>query len=405
MATAPTTTSDISGWMGSWTLRYDSNQDSTSGTTSSVWYEAIHSSGDTSYTTYGMEIRCDTNNSKNYIYIDSGGNTSHPNQVSVAPSSGGTHGALASFVEVAVGNEVKFYKSVAEGSTLQQTWIVDSGRLFTFSSGSSGSTFATLTSTSSVPATGTQTHSYVADSVRNIQIEKTAAYQFTVSWQHADIHSMGQVIYYVRKNADQVSEIASTFSAVDGSYSMVITSSTVYPNAKFDTGDVITLHASDAVATENPDGSFSMRSAGSTLATFTYNAIDVQATLSTGRIGDTLNVSVFDRLLYPDYQNFVTFTYLPYNPPSTYTGGSTSNLTSVITGINSSGGPKLQQSNNWVVNGTWVAGYDGVQDTNRKGTLRVSRKTPAPVQAEITVGTFQVFGGDSTMQGGQRNFW
>lgn len=270
---------------------------------------------------------------------------------------------------------------------------------------SSPTTFATLTSSTSTPASGTQTHSYVPDSVRNIQFAKTASYQFTVSWQHADIFSMGTVIYYVRKNGQTVDQISDTFAAADGSYAMVITSSTIYPNAKIDNGDVITLHASDAVSTENPDGSFSLRSAGAELASFTYTAVDVQATLSSGRIGDTLNVQVWDRALYPDYQNWITFSYLPYNPPSTYTGGSTTNLTSVITGIHSSGGPKLQTSNNYVITGTWEAGKDGVQQTNRKGTLVVTRKTPAPVQAQITAATFQVFGGESTMQGGQRNFW
>lgn len=271
-------------------------------------------------------------------------------------------------------------------------------------SGSGGSTFAT-NSTTYTPATGTQTHSYVADSIRNITIEKTNPYEFTVSFKHTDIHSYGQIIYYIRKNGDTTTQITDTIAAGDGQISFVVSSSTIYPNAAFDTGDVMTLHANESVYTPNPDGTFSLRSAGSILGTMTYQAVDVQSTLSTGRIGDTLDVSVFDRNIYPDYQNFVHFNYEPYKPASTYTGGSTVQLTADITGINSSGGPKLQQTNNYVINGTWVAGNDGVQQTNRKGILRVIRKTPIPVQQEILVRTFQVFGGESTMQGGQRNFW
>merc|ERR1712072_970815 len=174
MATAPTTTSDIAPWMGSasWLARYDSTQDSTSGTTSSVWYEAINVSNGQTYPTYGMEIRCDTSNSKNYIYIDSDDNTSHPNQVSVKPPNG-THGALASFVEVEVGDEVKFYKSVAEGSTLQQTWTVDAGRLFTFSSGSGGNNPGPLSNN---------------PKIENIVITKSSDTSLTVSfdWENLD---------------------------------------------------------------------------------------------------------------------------------------------------------------------------------------------------------------------------
>merc|ERR1712072_679142 len=142
------------------------------GTTSSVWYEAINVSNGQTYPTYGMEIRCDTSNSKNYIYIDSDDNTSHPNQVSVKPPNG-THGALASFVEVEVGDEVKFYKSVAEGSTLQQTWTVDAGRLFTFSSGSGGNNPGPLSNN---------------PKIENIVITKSSDTSLTVSfdWENLD---------------------------------------------------------------------------------------------------------------------------------------------------------------------------------------------------------------------------
>lgn len=256
----------------------------------------------------------------------------------------------------------------------------------TYPSSSSG--WATSTSSSHTAASGTQSHNYVQDALRSIHCEKTAAYQIKWTFEESDFSFVGDIGYVVRKNGSTSDELDYTFVSTDGSIEMVITSATQYPNSQIDTGDVITLHSDTNVQTQDSDGNFTYKTAGTILGSFTYTAIDVGYTLSPAspKCLDPVTIQVSDTALFPDYQNDIVLSYTLDSVPAGYPGGSSSNMSSITFGSTTT----LNPTNTYSLTGTFTASYDGSSLTGLPGTLRVYRKTPAPANAQILLGQHSI---------------
>lgn len=249
------------------------------------------------------------------------------------------------------------------------------GQMYTFTNPYVASGWATATSSSHTAATGTGSHNYVADSVRNIQCQKTAAYQIKWTFEEADFTFVGDVGFSVRKNGSTTDELDYVFASTDGEVEMVITSATQYPNSQIDTGDVITLHSDTNVQTLDSDGNWSYKTAGTVLGSFTYTATDVGYSISptSPRCLDAVTITVSDTALFPDYDNEVVLSYTLDNPPSGYPGGSSANMVSTAFG----GPDTLTSTNGHSLTGNFTASYDGSSLTGLPGILRIYRKTPS----------------------------
>lgn len=250
--------------------------------------------------------------------------------------------------------------------------------------------------TTSTPATGTQTHSYVQDSLRNITCTKTAKYTHKWEFEHAHVSSgnwhasMGKyAVCYTCKHWPASTPGTSTdivqqcFDQADGTYDIEIVSNTTFPNSQIKTGDLSTLHADIDMQISDGAGGFTTITAGDVIATFTYEATNVVFTIGSGYVGDTVSIVATDTNQFPDYDNTISFSYALDNPPQGHQGSS-GQLTASI--FNSTGPHKLESGNFWTLSGTLVVGDDGsASNTNLPGTLHCYRKTPIPQQLQIHV--------------------
>ena len=271
--------------------------------------------------------------------------------------------------------------------------------LFSFQmAGWSGQSSPWTVTTTSTPATGTQSHSYVQDSIRDITCTKTAAYTHKWVFKHRDVSSapyhsgMGtNAVTYTCKHwpgggntsTDIVQE---AFSQADGTYDIEIVSNTTFPNAQIVTGDVSTLHANiDMQVLVN--GNWSWVTAGDIIASFTYESTNVTYTVGAGYVGDTVSVVAVDTNQYPDYDNDIYVAYTLDNPPANHQGSSTQLSNNVFTSNMPSGHPwELNAANNYTMSGTWIVGDDGSSTpTGLPGTFKCYRKTPVPQQLDILV--------------------
>lgn len=243
------------------------------------------------------------------------------------------------------------------------------------------------TSSTTTPVTGTQSHSYVQDSIRDITYTKTAPYQFELEFKFRDVSSapyntaMGQnavtmtAKHWPGGGSTSTDIVQYTFQQDDRTNKMTITSPTTFPNSLIDTGDVVTLTADIDMQIAGPNQTWGWISAGSTLFSATYEATNVVATVGSGFVGDTVLVEFVDQNQYPDYDNDVL---LQYNYPT----GNPANLTSVVLGSTTT----LSTTNNHTLSGSWTVGYDGVSNSGLADSLLLYRRTPMPSQNYFLVG-------------------
>lgn len=245
------------------------------------------------------------------------------------------------------------------------------------------------------PATGTQSHNYVQDSIRDITCSKTAAYQIQWEFKHRDISSapynsaMGQnAVTYTSTNGRSGATVQYTFSQVDSTNTMTITSSTQFPNSEHLTGDVSTLTADIDLQVDGGSGTWNWVTAGQPLATYTYEATNVVYTVGSGYVGDTVTIEVTDTNQFPDYDNDISLSYSLDNPPTNHQGSSLQMTNNVFSNMPTGHPWELNSANNYTMSGTWVVGDDGSSSpTGLSGTLTGYRTTPTPQQLQISVFT------------------
>lgn len=393
--TRPTaSTITLSG--GSWQnieFRHDSSQDTSTSSFYELWYT---NTGTWASGGHGIELRQGTDSNGNvtttlYCNTDNN-NTADPYYVYIGAGAVQQNAAAQSVVLPSSPNNetIAFLDATAAGfpnATDIMSFTLTNSMLWT---GQSSSWTITGTHT---PATGTQSHSYVQDSIRDITCTKTAAYQFEWEFKFRDVSSapynqaMGQnaVTMTARKNGStaQADNIQYTFSQVDSTNKMTITSATTFPNAQIVTGDVVTL-LSDIDMQVQVNGNWSWVTAGDTIASFTYESTNVVYTVGSGYVGDTVTVQVTDTNQFPDYDNDVSLSYALDNPPANHSGSATQLTANVFGNSNAS----LSSSNSWTLSGTWVVGDDGSSSpTGLSGLFTGWRTTPVPQQLQIAVFT------------------
>lgn len=363
-------------WVGSQHWVYDSTQDNSNGFTNVFFELATHV-----HLHDGFELRAVGGTTE--LHMNTNGNVWDPGWFTI---NGGSHiqsGAIQ------IGDTIALFRNGTTAGNQLGEFVVANSHMF------SGGTSPWTVTTTSTPASGTQSHNYVQDSIRDITCTKTAAYTHKWEFKHRDVSSgnwhpsMGQnAVCYTCKHwpgggnisTDIVSEC---FQQADGTYDIEIVSNTTFPNAQITTGDVSTLHADIDMQISDGVGGWTWITAGDVLASFTYEATNVVFTVGAGYVGDTVAIIVTDTNQYPDYDNGISFSYDLDNPPANHQG-SASQLTATI--FNTSSPHKLESSNNWTLSGTWIVGDDGSSSpTGLEGTLKCWRETPIPQQLQSVV--------------------